>query len=126
MNVRVNTFISLISLVTLISCAGCQRRTGEPKDQDELQRPENVVSFDRLYKQNCSACHGENGSGGPAIDLSHPNYQPLVEDASLMHWITSGMPGTQMPAYAESAGRFPPTRPPIALNHTMPPPLSSL
>jgi mono/diheme cytochrome c family protein len=106
MNVHVNTFISLISLVTLISCAGCQRRTGEPKDQDELQRPENVVSFDRLYKQNCSACHGENGSGGPAIDLSNPNYQVLVDDASLRHWITSGMPGTQMPAFGESAGGF--------------------
>jgi len=106
MNVRVNTFISLISLVTLISCAGCQRRTGEPTDQDELQRPENVVSFDRLYKQNCSACHGENGSGGPAIDLSNPNYQALVDDASLRHCITSGMPGTQMPAFGESAGGF--------------------
>jgi mono/diheme cytochrome c family protein len=106
MNVRVSTFISLISLVTIISCAGCQRRRGEPKDQDELQRPENVVSFDRLYKQNCSACHGENGSGGPAIDLSNPNYQALVDDASLRRWITSGIPGTQMPAFGESAGGF--------------------
>jgi cytochrome c oxidase cbb3-type subunit III len=69
-------------------------------------RPENVASFDRLYKQNCSACHGEKGSGGPALDLADPNYQALVDDASLRQWITSGMPGTQMPAFGESAGGF--------------------
>jgi cytochrome c oxidase cbb3-type subunit 3 len=71
-----------------------------------LMRPENVVSFDRLYKQNCSACHGENGSGGPALDLANPTYQALVDDASLKRWITSGMPETQMPAFGESAGGF--------------------
>jgi cytochrome c oxidase cbb3-type subunit 3 len=69
-------------------------------------RPEDVASFDRLYKQNCSACHGENGSGGPALDLANPNYQALVDDESLRHSITSGMPGTQMPAFGESAGGF--------------------
>jgi cytochrome c oxidase cbb3-type subunit III len=106
MKVRVNTFLSLITLVVLATSVGCHRRIGEPDDQDELQRPENVVSFDRLYKQNCSACHGENGSGGPAIDLSNPNYQALVDDATLRRWITSGIPGTQMPAFGESAGGF--------------------
>ena len=69
-------------------------------------RPENVGSFDRLYKQNCSACHGESGSGGPALDLANPKYQAVVDDASLKRWITSGMPGTQMPAFGEPAGGF--------------------
>jgi mono/diheme cytochrome c family protein len=64
------------------------------------------VSFDRLYAQNCSACHGENGSGGPALDLANPQYQALADDESLRRWITSGMPGTQMPAFGESAGGF--------------------
>jgi mono/diheme cytochrome c family protein len=64
------------------------------------------VSFDRLYEQNCSACHGENGSGGPALDLANPNYQALVDDASLRRWITYGMSGTQMPAFGDLAGGF--------------------
>ena len=85
---------------------GCNRNIGPPNDEGELMRPENVVSFDRLYKQNCSACHGENGSGGPAFDLANPKFQALVADASLRQWITSGMPGTQMPAFGESAGGF--------------------
>ena len=103
---RAQTGLSLILLVPLATFAGCRGRMGEPNDQGELMRPEQVVSFDRLYHQNCSACHGDDGSGGPALDLSNPTYQALVDDASLKRWITSGMPGTQMPAFGESAGGF--------------------
>ena len=106
MNRRRNALLSFISLTLVISSVGCYRRIGPPNDHEELMRPEDVVSFDRLYKQNCSACHGENGSGGPALDLDNPNYQALVDDASLRRWITYGMPGTEMPAFGESAGGF--------------------
>jgi mono/diheme cytochrome c family protein len=98
--------LSLFSVTLVIGNLGCHQRIGPPNDQDELMRPEDVVSFDRLYRQNCSACHGENGSGGPALDLANPNYQALIDDSSLRRWITSGMPGTQMPAFGESAGGF--------------------
>jgi cytochrome c oxidase cbb3-type subunit 3 len=106
MKIRGNAILSVISIGLAMSNVGCHRRFGPPNDQEELMRPENVVSFDRLYKQNCSACHGENGSGGPAFDLANPTYQALVDDASLRHWITSGMPGTEMPAFGDSAGGF--------------------
>src|SRR5580658_10130049 len=106
MNIGGNAILSFISVTLVLSCVGCHRRIGPPNDQEELMRPEEVVSFDRLYKQNCSACHGENGSGGPALDLANPIYQALADDASLKHWITYGMPGTQMPAFGESAGGF--------------------
>ena len=106
MKTRNNRILLYLSLTLVISAMGCHRRIGPPNDEEELMRPENVVSFERLYKQNCSACHGENGSGGPALDLANPNYQALVDDESLRRWITSGMPGTQMPAFGESAGGF--------------------
>jgi cytochrome c oxidase cbb3-type subunit 3 len=96
--------LSLSSLALFLACTGCHRRIGEPDDRNELIRPDEVIAFDRLYSQNCSACHGENGSAGPAFDLSNPTYQLLIDDASLKRWITSGMPGTQMPAFGESAG----------------------
>jgi cytochrome c oxidase cbb3-type subunit 3 len=98
--------LPFIPLTLLVGNLGCNRKVGPPHDQEEQIRPENVASFDRLYRQNCSACHGENGSGGPALDLANPNYQALVDDASLRRWITSGMAGTQMPAFGESAGGF--------------------
>src|SRR5258708_15081630 len=106
MNIRANAILPLISLTLLMSSVGCHRTIGPRNDQEELMRPENVVSFDRLYKENCSDCHGENGSGGHALDLANPNYQALADDASLRRWITYGMPGTQMPAFGESAGGF--------------------
>ncbi len=99
-------FLSFISLTLFMTSVGCHRRIGPPNDQEELMRPEKVVSFDRLYTQNCSACHGDNGSGGPALDLANPTYQALVDDESLRRWITSGVPGTEMPAFGESSGGF--------------------
>jgi cytochrome c oxidase cbb3-type subunit 3 len=98
--------LSPVLLALLVGGLGCDRKLGPPNDQEELKRPENVASFDRLYRQNCSACHGESGAGGPALDLANPKYQTLVDDASLRRWITSGMPGTQMPAFGDSAGGF--------------------
>jgi cytochrome c oxidase cbb3-type subunit III len=106
MKITARAILSLIPLALLAGSLGCERKIGPPNDQEELLRPENVASFDRLYKENCSACHGENGSGGPALDLANPKYQALVDDASLKRWITSGMPETQMPAFGESAGGF--------------------
>lgn len=99
-----NSYLCLLGILVLLGCAGCHRHIGEPNDSQELMRPDQVVSFDHLYKQNCSACHGNNGTAGPALDLANPRYQTLVDDASLKRWITSGMPGTQMPAFGESAG----------------------
>jgi cytochrome c oxidase cbb3-type subunit 3 len=106
MKATARAILSLIPIALLVGSLGCDRKIGPPNDQEELMRPENVASFDRLYKQNCSACHGESGSGGPALDLANPKYQALVDDASLKRWIASGMPGTQMPAFGEPAGGF--------------------
>src|ERR1700678_676957 len=106
MKIGGNAILASISLLLAVSCVGCHRTIGPPNDQEELMRPENVVSFPHLYRDNCSACHGENGSGGPAVNLANPSYQALVDDTSLRRSITFGMPGTEMPAFGESAGGF--------------------
>jgi mono/diheme cytochrome c family protein len=59
------------------------------------------LDFASLFKTNCAGCHGENGKNGAAIDLANPEYQSLVDDQSLKKWITTGMPGTQMPAFGK-------------------------
>src|SRR6202167_2414009 len=106
MMLTARAILSLSAFALLLGTFGCERKIGPPNDQEELLRAENVISFDRLYKQNCSACHGERGTEGPALDLANPEYQALVDDMALKRWITSGMPGTQMPAFGESAGGF--------------------
>lgn len=82
--------------------AGCGHAPGDPPGP--IPRPSEITDFRRLYGENCAACHGATGQNGPAIDLANPEYQALVDDASLRKWISSGMPGTEMPAFAQSAG----------------------
>ena len=65
MKFTARTMLSLVPLALLVGSLGCNRKIGPPDDQDDLMRPENVASFDRLYKQNCSACHGEAGRENP-------------------------------------------------------------
>ena len=82
--------------------AGCGHSPGDPPGP--IPRPSEITDFTTLYSQNCAACHGASGQNGPAIDLANPEYQALVDDVSLRKWISDGMPGTEMPAFAQSAG----------------------
>lgn len=82
--------------------AGCEHAPGYPPSP--IVRPSEFTDFATLYSENCAACHGANGQNGPAIDLANPKYQALVDDATLRKWISGGMPGTEMPAFAQSAG----------------------
>jgi len=86
----------------VVFAAGCEHGAGYPPSP--VVRPSQVSDFDTLYGQNCAACHGQNGQNGPAIDLANPEYQALVDDATLRKWISGGLPGTEMPAFAQSAG----------------------
>jgi mono/diheme cytochrome c family protein len=57
-----------------------------------------------LYQQNCAGCHGAEGKGGAAIALANPVYLAIANDTILRHATTNGVPGTSMPAFAQSAG----------------------
>jgi mono/diheme cytochrome c family protein len=90
--------------VLVLAISGCNNAPGRPGPDSVVQRPEEELSFDTLYHQNCAGCHGANGQNGAAIDLANPLYQSWVDDSSLRKWISNGMPQTQMPAFAISAG----------------------
>lgn len=100
----------------LIALAGCNL-PGKPKPGPEVPRPEAVMSFDKLYGDNCAGCHGEHGQNGAATDLANPEYQALVDDATLREVIAKGEnhpsdkdppgtpgEGTLMPAFAVESG----------------------
>src|ERR1700730_5817488 len=100
---RLQSVLSATCMFALL-LSGCGTLPGHPKPEAEVLRPEDQLSFSVLYKQNCAACHGESGQNGASIDLKNPVYQALVDDQSLKKWISGGMPGTQMPAWAISDG----------------------
>jgi cytochrome c oxidase cbb3-type subunit III len=77
---------------------------GRPRPGAEVPRPEAVISFDTLYGENCAGCHGTNGQNGPATDLANPEYEELIDDASLRDVISNGRKGTLMPAFNRRAG----------------------
>jgi len=91
----------VLALALMVSLAGCE---GRAKVEAIPARPEEVLDFRTLYGSNCAACHGTTGHGGPAMELGNTEYQALADDATLRKWISSGMPGTEMPAFAQSAG----------------------
>ena len=87
-----------------LAISGCDKAPGRPGSDSVAQRPEEELRFDVLYHQNCAGCHGADGKNGAAFELANPEYQSWVDDSSLRRWISNGMPQTQMPAFAISAG----------------------
>ena len=76
---------------------------GRPAEA-QVDPPEQVVDFGVLYARNCSGCHGADGTGGAAIGLGDPVYLAIADDATIRRVTADGVPGTAMPAFAQSAG----------------------
>jgi mono/diheme cytochrome c family protein len=83
---------------------GCASPHGQPRKGSETLAPNEVLDFATLYGENCSGCHGVEGKGGAAIALADPVYLAIADEAVIRKVIAKGIPGTAMPAFAESAG----------------------
>jgi hypothetical protein len=66
--------------------------------------PDQVEDFTILYAQNCAGCHGPGGSRGAAIPLADPVFLAIADDDAIRRTAANGVPGTPMPAFAQSAG----------------------
>ena len=83
---------------------GCKSMPGYPKQQSEVARPDEVLDFNTLYKQNCSGCHGEYGRDGAALPLNNAAYLAVAGLSNLRTVTAKGVSGTLMPPFARSAG----------------------
>ena len=84
--------------------SSCASPHGQPRAGSETLAPNEVLEFGILYAENCAGCHGAEGRGGAAIALADPVYLAIADDAAIRKVIANGVPGTSMPAFAESAG----------------------
>ena len=94
-------------LLILVCCGmmlGCDQLPGRPKPGPEVPRPDAILDFPTLYRENCAACHGDQGRNGPSYPLANPEYQALVDEQTVHTIVANGEPGTLMPAFAISAG----------------------
>ena len=68
------------------------------QDHGEYSRAD-VEAGQRLYGPQCQVCHGANGDGVPGIDLKLGRFRRTSSDEDLARVITTGVPGTGMPAF---------------------------
>jgi cytochrome c oxidase cbb3-type subunit 3 len=97
------TLLFALALLPMVICA-CNSAPGRPAVDSASVRPNEVLNFDTLYQQNCAGCHGEHGRGGAAIALNSPVYLEIADDATIRRVTAQGVPGTAMPAFAQSSG----------------------
>ena len=95
---------SLLCLGLSLAIAGCRNAPGKPGPEPEVGRPEQLVAFEPLYRQNCAGCHGSAGRAGAAISLANPVYLELAGLANIEHITGNGVAGTTMPGFAKHAG----------------------
>lgn len=83
---------------------GCSRIPGRPGPGPEVLRPEQVVDFSALYKENCAACHGVSGKDGAALALNNPVYIAIAGEDNIRRITANGVDGKLMPGFSKTAG----------------------
>jgi len=94
-------FVAALGTMLLL---GCSTPRGKPHQGSETLAPDAVQDFSALFADNCAGCHGAEGHGGAAIALADPVYLAIVDESAMRNVIAKGVPGTSMPAFAQSAG----------------------
>lgn len=102
MNCRI--IASTLTMFAVALCVACSNSSGRPAQNSAVVPPNQIVDFSVLYGQNCAGCHGVEGSGGAAMSLANPVFLAIADDTVIRHTVANGVPGTPMPAFAQSAG----------------------
>lgn len=63
-----------------------------------------VSAGEDIFAEHCSTCHGDQGQGGIGPALNAKSLLSSVGDDQLFSLVRTGVPGTAMPAWAQSFG----------------------
>ena len=96
--------VSAFAIFAYMLCAACSHSPGRPAAGLQVIPPNQVMDFNTLFARNCAGCHGRGGKGGAAIPLSDPVFLAIADNAAIRRTAANGVPGTPMPAFAQSAG----------------------
>jgi cytochrome c oxidase cbb3-type subunit III len=95
---------SALAIFAVAACIACSNSSGRPSSVSAPIPPDQVTDFRLLYSQNCAGCHGADGKGGAAIALANSVFLAIADDTAIRRIASNGVPGTPMPAFAQSAG----------------------
>ena len=101
---KLRPILVTLAVVALLGCAACSSSPGVHRPESAVVPPSEVLDFNALYGQNCAGCHGVDGKGGAAMALANPVFLAIADDSVIRRMATNGVPGTPMPAFAQSAG----------------------
>ena len=96
--------VTLAVVALVASLVSCSSSPAIHRADSAVVPPSEIVDFNTLYGENCAGCHGVEGSGGAAIGLANPVYLAIADDTVIRRTASNGVPGTPMPAFAQSAG----------------------
>lgn len=94
----------IVAATLLFAAVGCSHLPGKPGFRHETLRPDQTLGFAILYKNNCSACHGDGGLNGPALPLNNPVYLAWAGHDHMVPIVASGVSLQSMHAFARASG----------------------
>src|SRR5512133_1925437 len=94
----------IMAIVIVLVCTSCANSPAPARANSPVMRPTLVMDFNVLYGENCAGCHGSQGKGGASIPVCDPVFLAVAADATIRRIVSDGVPGTPMPAFAQSAG----------------------
>lgn len=96
--------VTIVAVAAVLACVACSSSPSAYRPEPTVVTPNDIVDFKQLYGQNCAGCHGADGKGGAAIALANPVFLAIADDTVIRRIASNGVPGTPMPAFAQSAG----------------------
>jgi cytochrome c oxidase cbb3-type subunit 3 len=102
--VKALSYVCVFAVLGATLLSSCSSPHGRPRPGSETLAPNEVLDFDTLFSENCTACHGAQGRGGAALALNDPVYLAVADDVVIRKVIANGVHGAAMPAFARNAG----------------------
>lgn len=85
-----------------------EHKSGEHrhKEYEKIKNPlqmtrESIEKGEALYKKHCAACHGDNGKGKVAPDLTAKTMIHGDSDGEIFKTLSDGVKGTPMKGYSK-------------------------
>jgi PQQ-dependent dehydrogenase (methanol/ethanol family) len=100
MGIRKSFFVLVVTSLLLGPLWAQQADMPDVQKNPFAGNPAAIAAGKTLYEQTCQSCHGGEARGDRGPALATGNFRHGGEDIDLFRTIRTGVPGTQMPAFA--------------------------